>query len=92
MPSIKLRSRVGADGILHLEVPVGLIDTELEITLTIQPVALASKTKTPEELSWEPGFIEKTYGSCANDPIVIDERGISEELDDDLEGVFDKHE
>lgn len=48
--------------------------------------------KTPEELGWEPGFIDKTYGSCADDPIVIDERGISKELDDDLEGVFDQQE
>jgi hypothetical protein len=45
MPSIKLRSRIGADGILHLEVPVGLTDAELEITLTIQPVTLTSKLR-----------------------------------------------
>jgi hypothetical protein len=40
---------------------------------------------TLEELGWESGFIEKTYGSCADDPIVIYEQGISEELDDDTE-------
>ena len=71
---------------------LNLTDTQIEVTMTIQPVALASKTKTPEELGWEPGFIEKTYGSCADDPIIINDEGISEELDDDLEGVFDKQD
>ncbi len=33
MQSITLHSRVGSDGILHLEVPVGVTDTELEVTL-----------------------------------------------------------
>jgi hypothetical protein len=29
------------------------------------------------------------YGICADDPIIIDDQGITAELDDDLEGVFD---
>lgn len=29
------------------------------------------------KLSWDE-FIERTYGSCADDPIVLDEKGISE--------------
>jgi Protein of unknown function (DUF2281) len=29
------------------------------------------------------------YGICADDPIVIDDGGISDALDDDMEGVFD---
>ncbi|MEM1172153.1 MAG: DUF2281 domain-containing protein [Cyanobacteria bacterium P01_H01_bin.35] len=33
-------------------------------------------------------FIQRTYGSCADDPITIDDEGILEELDDNLEGVF----
>ncbi|MCC5652588.1 hypothetical protein LC609_22760 [Nostoc sp. XA013] len=28
--------------------------------------------KTPEELGWPAGFFEQTYGSCQDDPIVID--------------------
>lgn len=38
MQSITLHSHVGEDGILHLDIPVGLIDTELEVTVTVQPV------------------------------------------------------
>lgn len=40
------------------------------------------------ELSWDE-FIQRTYGSCADDPIVIDDKGISDQLDDQLEEVFD---
>jgi hypothetical protein len=29
------------------------------------------------------------YGICADDPIVVDDGGIDESLDDDMEGVFD---
>lgn len=36
------------------------------------------------ELSWSK-FIESTYGSCANDPIRVDDEGILDELDDPLE-------
>ena len=33
--------------------------------------------------------IENLYGICADDPIVIDDSGISESMDDELVGVFD---
>lgn len=31
MKSIKLTKKVGSDGILHLDIPVEIIDTEVEI-------------------------------------------------------------
>ena len=89
MQIVKVCYHVGEDGILHLDVPVGLTHAELDVTVTIKPVTPPA-AKTLEELGWEPGFIERTYGSCADDPIVIDDEGISEELDDNLEGIFDK--
>jgi len=48
--------------------------------------------RTPQEVDeqgWPIGFFERIYGICADDPIVIDDGGISEALDDDMEGVFD---
>jgi len=33
--------------------------------------------------------LEQFYGICADDPIILDDRGISESLDDDLAGAFD---
>ncbi|MFB2877185.1 hypothetical protein [Floridanema aerugineum] len=74
MKSVTLRHQVGEDGILHLDVPVGLNDAELEVTIIFKEVA--SATTILEELEWKE-FVEKTYGSCADDPIIIDEQGIS---------------
>ncbi len=86
MQILTLRYRVGEDGILHLDVPVGLTDTELEVTITLKKVTPA--TITSEALEWKK-FIERTYGSCADDPIVIDDEGISAALDDNLEIIFE---
>jgi hypothetical protein len=38
MQSIKLRSRVDADGILRLEVPLELANQELDLVVVYQPV------------------------------------------------------
>ncbi len=86
MQSLTLRQRVGEDGILHLDVPVGLNDAELEVTITFKKVTPV--TTLSEELEWKE-FIERTYGSCADDPIVIDDEGISTLLDENMEGVFE---
>jgi hypothetical protein len=71
METIGVLSRSNGDGILHLDVPVGMKDTELEVTLTISPVR--------SDRGYPPGFFEQTYGSCQADPIVIDAEGIYEE-------------
>lgn len=72
MQSLTLRQRVGEDGILHLDVPVGLNDAELEVTITFQK--FTPVTAISEELEWKE-FVERTYGSCADDPIAINKRG-----------------
>ena len=77
MQTIKLRSHVGTDGILKLEVPVGLTETDLEVVLVIEMLpktngANGAKVKTPEELGYPPGYFEKTFGSLRDEPL---ERG-----------------
>ena len=75
MQSIKVRSHVGSDGILHLDIPVGVHDAELEVTLTVQPVDRQPEAKTPEELGWSPGFFEKTFGSLRDQPLEREPQG-----------------
>ena len=65
MQSIKVRSHVGSDGILHLDVPVGIHDVDLEVIVTVQSVT-ALKVKTPEELGYPTDFFERTFG-CLRD-------------------------
>jgi hypothetical protein len=84
MQSIKLRSRVGEDGILHLEIPVGITDKDLEVMVIFQPLEPLVQMKTPEELGWPAGFFEQTYGSCQDDPIVIDSEGVFEQREEIL--------
>ena len=75
MESIKLQSHAGPDGVLKLEVPVGMGDTDYEVMVIVQPVhATAENTQgssisSPEDLGWPPGFFEQTAGSLEDDPI-----------------------
>jgi hypothetical protein len=69
MQSIKVRSHVGSDGILHLDVPVGIHDVDLEVIVTVQSVT-ALKVKTPEELGYPADFFEKTAGSFEDEPLI----------------------
>ena len=80
MESLKVRRRVGQDGILHLDIPVGIIERDVEVMVIYQSVPSSIATGRS---------LEQFYGICADDPIVIDDRGVSESLDDDLAGAFD---
>jgi hypothetical protein len=74
MKSVTFHSHVGADGILNLQVPVGIINTELEVMVIVQPTS-----KPPKYAGWLPGFFE----DWAGEPLVRPEQGeyeIREEL------------
>ncbi|BAZ24189.1 hypothetical protein NIES4073_50810 [Kalymmatonema gypsitolerans NIES-4073] len=65
MQSIKLKKRVGADGILHLDIPVEITDKEVEIMVIYQPLETPTQPKRPRQRSWNPGFFLKKYlDSC----------------------------
>ena len=87
MKSIKVRQYIGQDGILHLNIPVGLVEREVDVTVIYQQVpsaAVEEKALTPV---WK--SLESLYGICADDLIILDSLGISESLDDELVGAFD---
>jgi hypothetical protein len=71
MDSIKIRSHVGKDGVLHLDIPVEMADTEIEVTVTIQRV-------TPQQKGWMPGFFEEVVGGWVGEPL---ERAEQEEYE-----------
>jgi hypothetical protein len=80
MPKIFVRSHVGADGVLHLDIPTTMKDEDVEVTVTLKPV-VDQPQKTPEELGWSPGFFEETAGCLADDPIVREPQGEPQERD-----------
>ena len=66
MQSITLRSHIGPDGILHLNVPVGIHDAEIEVTVTIRPIPKLDR-KLGMDLGWSEGFFAETFGALAGD-------------------------
>ncbi len=80
MESIKVRQRVGQDGILHLEIPVGLTDRDVEVMVIYQAASAGPVDVLP---------LEDLYGICADDEISIDDAGILDGLDGDLAGAFE---
>lgn len=48
MQSIKLTKRVGADGVLHLDIPVSFKNKEVEVIVVYQPIE-AAEIKTPQQ-------------------------------------------
>ena len=42
MTTFNLHSHVGPDGILHLDIPLDLVDADLEVLVTVQPLGLTA--------------------------------------------------
>ncbi|KAB8315535.1 hypothetical protein SD81_029540 [Tolypothrix campylonemoides VB511288] len=75
MHSIKLKKRVGADGILHLDIPVGIADKEVEIMVIYQPLETPTQQKTTQQKGWNPGFFEEVIGGWVGEPLERAEQG-----------------
>lgn len=65
MQTITLRARSSPDGMVRLEVPTNIPESEIEIVLVIQPIA----TKAVDAMGYPIGYFEETYGSFADDPL-----------------------
>lgn len=71
MQTIKLKTHVGSDGILKLELPVDVANRDLDVVVVLQP------TEETDRTDWLT-FIEMTAGSLADDPIVRGDQGVIE--------------
>ncbi len=87
MQTIQLKTIVGEDGILQIQIPPEFKHKSLEVLVVFQ--LLVSETQMIHPQGWPSNFFDKTWGSCSDDPIIMDDQGISIELDDDLVGLFD---
>ncbi|RUT10318.1 hypothetical protein DSM106972_008130 [Dulcicalothrix desertica PCC 7102] len=88
MQSIKINSYIGSDGILHINVPVGLTNQNVEVMLMYQPVESddnGNKGQTLDELGWSLNFFEKRFGAWQGEPLVREPQGKPQERNwDDL--------
>ena len=64
MKNIQLQTEVGADGVLHLRVPLGTAEAKTPVIVTIQSLTTDSSAIPPEQVEWHE-FVKQTYGSCA---------------------------
>ncbi len=80
MQSIKVNAHVGDDGILKLELPIGITNHDLEVIIVVHAV----EEQEVDENGWPKGYFEQTYGSLADDPIERGAQGISEIRDEIL--------
>jgi hypothetical protein len=79
MNRMVLQSRVGADGVLHISVPIGKEDADCDVQVTIDPVPTSSPPMTQEE--WRE-FILATAGSITDPSFVRHEQGDYERRDE----------
>jgi hypothetical protein len=66
MELIQIRSEVGSDGILSLNVPLGEKRARTEVLVTIAEVEAAMANSRPVVVNDWHSFIAQTYGSCAD--------------------------
>lgn len=74
MQSILIRSRVGADGMVHLDVPCSLTETEVEVIVILQPITQPAPGRT-EGSAWPPGFFESVVGGWEGEPLAREDEG-----------------
>ncbi len=68
MKSIQLKSHVGKDGILRLQIPINIPEQEMEIVVVIQPIQKQTKKvyKTNES-EWPDNFFKNVVGAWSGD-------------------------
>jgi len=64
MTSVQLRSKVNADGVLHLSVPFGKRDADREVRVTVEPL---DEGRSPMSADQWRQFVHDMAG-CIDDP------------------------
>ena len=77
METLTIHAHTGHDGVLRIDVPVGIADVDCEIVVTIP--ASGARPMTPEEWS---EFVDRTAGSLADDPLERLPQGDYEQRDE----------
>ena len=76
----ELKSRVGPDGMLTLQVPVGKEDANREVVVTVQPVG-EPRDATFDREEWK-RFVAETAGSIQDPTFIRHEQGELEEREE----------
>ena len=81
MEAIKMKTHVGDDGVMKLEVPTSFSNSDLEVIVVVH-------SQTPQQDGFDRAewiaFVETTAGSLVDDPIVRGDQGTLEIRDEIL--------
>ena len=69
MATFSVKTRVRADGTLHVAIPTGLPETDVDVLVVIRPIP-GSDEKRADSGTWPERFFDETFGSLADDPLV----------------------
>lgn len=69
MQTFTTKTRVDADGMLRLVLPVGMPDTTLEVVVVLQPLAGRMPAELAVAPGWPPGFLESIYSGWQGEPL-----------------------
>jgi hypothetical protein len=75
MQTIRVLEKTDKEGTLQLRIPLGKPEAEYEVVVVLQPKEMPSKTPTPEERGWPPGYFEATFGSIDDETFVRPPQG-----------------
>jgi hypothetical protein len=67
MDTYRSPGKSGEDGIVHLDIPVGVPNSEFDIVVILQPKTPETEPEAPASLGWPPEYFEETAGSI-DDP------------------------
>lgn len=70
MNRLIVKSRIGADGVLHVSVPIGVADANRDVQVTIEP----AETKGMTQDEWR-AWVQATAGSIADPTFRRHEQG-----------------
>jgi len=76
MQSINMKSHVGHDGVLKLQVPIGMQDMDLDITVIVQRSVCPGEVILAGE--WPPDFLDEIAGRWQGEALVRGDQGTYE--------------
>lgn len=65
MQTVRVQAHVGADGMLRVEIPVGVQHVDMDVVLVFDAQPTTAPMPDPEWAS----FVNRMYGALADDPI-----------------------
>ena len=79
MHRLVVQLRVGSDGVLHIDIPMGKEVADREVQVTIDPVGVGPSPMTQEE--WRQ-FVMETAGTITDPSFIRHEQGEYEQRED----------